>query len=55
LLEQWRKVNLQHSVLDPANRSHDQKTRRLLDAHLTTNAVFEAVLVAEIRSPQGFP
>jgi hypothetical protein len=26
-----------------------------LDAHLTTNAVFEAVLVAEIRSPQGFP
>src|SRR5258706_11598993 len=28
LLEQWRKITLQHSVLDPANRTHVQKTRQ---------------------------
>jgi len=32
-----------------------KKPGNLLDAYLTANGVFEAVLLAEICSPQGFP
>jgi hypothetical protein len=32
-----------------------KKPGSLLDAHLTANGVFEAVLLAENCSPQGFP